>query len=413
MSSSLDIFDFIQCFSDALDLIVPDLNGHHKRVAYIARSIAAAMDLPEAEQYDILLAGMLHDAGALTLKSRIEAMDFETRETNHSETGYRLLRKWAALHNAAHAIRFHHTQYDDGREIPESALILHLADRLDVLIRRDVFILDQVPILRAEILRRKGTMFDPRHVDALMSLIDKEFFWLDIASDSLRETLKRLDGEIAADKTAPDIRAIADFSRIFAHIIDFRSRFTATHSAGVAHVAEALAEIAGLPKAKRQRLRIAGYLHDLGKLAVPVELLEKNAPLTLEEFNLVKSHAYHTHRILLGLPGLDDIRTWASTHHEFLSGEGYPFHFKSDQLSLGSRLMTVADIFTAIAEDRPYRLGMLRDQAVFVMRELASEGKIDAEVLTMLFDNFEHIDQARRQAQEAARLEYAELAFRP
>lgn len=409
MSSSFHIFDFIQCFSDALDLIVPDLNGHHKRVAYIARSIAAALDLSEVEQYDILLAGMLHDAGALTLKSRIEALDFETRETNHSETGYRLLRKWPALHNAAQAIRFHHTRYDGGIDVPESALILHLADRLDVLIRRDVFILDQVPELRAAMLRRKGTMFDPRHVDALMSLTDKEFFWLDIASDSLRETLKRLGEEIATDKTAPDIQAITDFSRIFAHIIDFRSRFTATHSAGVAQVAEALAEISGLPETQCKRVRIAGYLHDLGKLAVPVELLEKKAPLSLEEFNLIKSHAYHTHRILLGLPDFDDIRAWASTHHEFLNGAGYPFHLKDGQLSFGSRLMTVADIFTAIAEDRPYRLGMFRDQTFIVMRAMASEGKIDAEMQTMLFDNFERIDQARRQAQETAKIEYEEF----
>ena len=273
------IFDFIQCFSDALDLIVPDLSGHHKRVAYIGRAIAAALGLSEDRQYVLLTAGMLHDAGALTLKSRMDALQFETGETSHAETGYRLLRSWPALTGAAEIIRGHHARYDARGngcgEYCEEAYILHLADRVDALLRRGEFVLDQAPRVCREMKRRKGTQFDPAHVEAFLSLADKEYFWLDITADNLRDILGRVSRALCDGGAPPAIEEIEDFTRLFTHVIDFRSRFTATHSAGVSATAAMLGEIAGFDPSKARRLRIAGYLHDLGKLAVPAELLDK------------------------------------------------------------------------------------------------------------------------------------------
>ena len=97
-----------------------------------------------------------------------------------------------------------------------------------------------------------------------------------------------------------------------------------------------------------QDLKIAGYLHDLGKLAVPKEILEKPGKLTATEFNIVKTHAYYGYRTLETVRGLEKINNCGTLHHECLDGSGYPFHLNGDNLSIGSRIMAIADIFYRI-----------------------------------------------------------------
>ena len=118
-----------------------------------------------------------------------------------------------------------------------------------------------------------------------------------------------------------------------------------------------------------QLIRVAGNLHDLGKLAVPAEILEKSGQLTDAEYNLIKGHSFYTYHILEAIDELEIITAWAAFHHERLDGSGYPFQISGDQLSLPARIVAVADVFTAITEDRPYRVGMDPDQALSVLRK--------------------------------------------
>ena len=97
----------------------------------------------------------------------------------------------------------------------------------------------------------------------------------------------------------------------------------------------------------------AGYLHHIGKLAWPTEILDKPGPLTPVERFIIRQHPYYSHRILSTVPGLGTVNTWASQHHERLDGKGYTF--RSHELSFSSRIVTVADVFTAITENCPCR----------------------------------------------------------
>lgn len=179
------------------------------------------------------------------------------------------------------------------------------------------------------------------------------------------------------------------------NLIDFRSPFTAMHSAGVAASAKALAKLAGLDEESCMKMEIAGNLHDVGKLRVPNEILEKPGKLTDEEFNKVKEHPYYTRLILMDVEGFEEIADWAGFHHEKLNGRGYPFHFDGDFLSLGSRIMTVADIFSAITEERPYRKPMSREQAMKVMWENVESGGICRNIVQLLEDNYDAVNDAR------------------
>jgi len=156
-------------------------------------------------------------------------------------------------------------------------------------------------------------------------------------------------------------------------------------------------------------MKVAGHLHDLGKLAVPAEILEKPAKLTEEEFDIIKSHTFYTYSILETISDLDVINAWASFHHERLDGKGYPFRHKGEDLSLGSRIMAVADVFTAITEDRPYRKGMTSDRALQVLQQMAANSALDSGIVSLLTLHYNEIDSMRIDAQTAAMEEYQQF----
>ena len=139
---------------------------------------------------------------------------------------------------------------------------------------------------------------------------------------------------------------------------------------------------------------------------MPRAILEKPGKLTNEEFNVVKEHPYYTSLVLLEIDGFQDIWHWANQHHEKLNGKGYPFHRKADDLDTGDRIMAVADIFSAITEERPYRAGMTREQAADVLNGDVKAGGICGDIVALLLDNYEQVDAARDAASRIAGKRY-------
>ncbi|GMT48283.1 MAG: HD family phosphohydrolase [bacterium] len=407
----IHLFDLIKCLSRAMDLISPAVVDHHERVAYIAFSLGAELGLSVDEQNDLILAGALHDSGALSLEERLDALEFETRNPQkHADLGYMLMRGFEPLSTAALLVRYHHVPWNNGEgaecqgnEVLRGSHILHLADRVAVLVNNQQEVLGQGAIICGRIQEQSGKMFMPQLVDVFNDLATREYFWLDVASHSISSVLQGM----ASLKTVKlDMEGLLCLSNLFRQIIDFRSRFTANHSAGVAACAVALADFAGFSERECRMVKIAGHLHDLGKLAVPVEILEKEARLTAEEIKVIKSHTFYTYRILEHISALDIINAWGSFHHERIDGAGYPFHHEGRDLSLGSRIMAVADVFTAITEDRPYRKGMSRDKTTGVLRKMADDMALDSSIVSLLFRNYDETNTFRVTAQKASVKEY-------
>lgn len=403
----IPLFDLIMCLSDAIDLVSPAVVNHHKQAAYIAFSIGTELGLPMEQRNELMLAGALHDCGALSLKDRIDTLQFEAKEPHrHAELGYLLIKKFKPLSSAASLIRFHHVPWSEGsgsefmgKQVPMGSHVLHLAERISILINKRQEVLGQVEEVRGNIVEHSGKMFMPEIVDAFMGLATKEYFWLDATSPTISSILARSSRLVAIEL---DIAGLLNLAEVFCRIIDFRSRFTATHSTGVAASAEAIAGFIGLSGRECRLMKIAGRLHDLGKLAVPVEILEKPAKLTEDEFNIIKSHPYYTYRILETISDLDVINVWAAFHHERVDGKGYPFHHKGEDLVLGSRIMAIADVFTAITEDRPYRKGMANEEALQVLRKMAESSALDSNIVSAVILHCDEINSIRMADQIAA-----------
>ena len=410
----LTLFDLAICLSDAADLVCPALVNHHKQVAYIASCIGAEMGLDEDIQKDLVLAGAVHDIGALSLNERIETMAFETNQTSvHADVGHSLLRLFKPLERIAEIVRRHHHYWNGGNggeaedlTVSLESHIIHLADRVAVLMDNGKEILGQADGIRKKISEERGKMFRPDACDAFIAAAQKEYFWLDAVSTTVYRILRQ---KTRMKTLTLDISQLRELAVFFARIIDFRSRFTATHSAGVAATAETLAGLAGFSKREREYMRIAGLLHDLGKLAVPREILEKPGKLDKSEFDIIRAHTYHTYRILDTLEDFDTINTWGSFHHERLNGKGYPFHHDGDVLSLGSRIMCVSDVFTAITEDRPYRPGMPQKEVTGVLRSMVKSGSIDGSIVKLLEQNLEEVNGVRHVSQTESREMYKDI----
>lgn len=417
MSDTLGIapFDMILCLNDATDMVSPAVAGHQLRVAYIASRLAAELGLSQDAQNDVLTAGALHDIGALSLKEKLGTLQFDGRDLHrHADAGFHLLVKFGPFAKAASFVRFHHTYWGNragvrrGAEaVPMEAHLLHLADRVDVLLSREKEILGQIRPVCATIREHSGEMFVPEQVDALMKLAQRESFWLDIASPWLQPILAQ---RANFPSIALNLDTLMSLTNMFRQMIDFRSRYTATHSGGVAGAAEALAGFLGFSQEDCQRMRIAGYLHDLGKLSIPSEILEKPGPLSLEEMNLVRHHTYYGFRALQRVKCLDTVNAWASFHHERPDGQGYPFHLAGSELSQGSRIMAVADTFSALTEDRPYRSGIGGGRARQLLQRMADSSALDGTVVAAFTEHAEAIDVARALAFTASRKEYEDFA---
>ena len=414
MHFRIPVFDLLVSVTEALDLVSRGLVDHHKKVSYIAVSLASELGLSREARQDIAIAAALHDIGAISAELREASLDYEFDDHGeHAERGFRLLNRFEPLADVARIVRFHHAPWttelaerESGQEIPLESHVLHLADRISVLLDERATILNSTERVIARIEEDSGTLFAPHIVAAFRRLAEREAFWLDAASPALSMVLK---GRVAPELLELDLEGLLSLANVFRRIIDFRSRYTANHSSGVAACASKIAELVGFSERDCTLMRIAGYLHDLGKLAVPNEILEKPGKLTPEQFAQIRAHTYYTHKILEPVRDLEKVKRWASYHHERLDGTGYPFHINGRDLCLGSRIMAVADVFAAITEDRPYRVGMDEEQTLKVLNRMAGTA-LDPGVVTAVEQHFAVIDAARRVAQAESFDEYLQIA---
>ena len=383
-----------------LDFVRKGLRRHHRRVASIALGIAGEMGLPPGEKDTVFLASLVHDVGVSTWQGKEALHQFEVENPwEHCRAGFELMSRVRLLEFLGAVILSHHDRYAgandsglSGEAIPLPARIIHLADRVDVLLGYDRHVLVGVGEVTGRIRSLAGRHFDPAVVEAFLALAGRESFWLGL-SDAL--CLNRsLDNACTVGEVGLDEADMRQMARMFAQVIDKKSRFTRRHSQHVAAVAVTLAGALGFSREDVVLMELAALTHDLGKLSVPEEILEKPGPLTPEEYAVMRQHTFYTYVILNESGAPSPIPEWAAYHHERLDGNGYPFHLDAARLDTGARLMAVADVFAALREDRPYRPGMNRRRVEEVMRRMAAESALCGEIVGALFDAYDAVERA-------------------
>lgn len=161
---------------------------------------------------------------------------------------------------------------------------------------------------------------------------------------------------------------------------------TARHSLRVAEISRQIGEYLHLDENRLFVLRMGGLLHDIGKLAVPLEILDKPARLTPEEYRLVQEHTLTGTSILgaFDYSLIGSVQDIVRHHHERLDGSGYPDQLRGGEINLLARVVAVADVYDALTSTRTYRLRMSHAEAMDVLRTEVSAGKLDGKLVDVL-----------------------------
>jgi HD-GYP domain-containing protein (c-di-GMP phosphodiesterase class II) len=267
------------------------------------------------------------------------------------------------------------------------------------LISNIVFISDQVS-------RYTMVNLDVSPRDILIALEDMKSFFFPEVFEACREVLNMefvqwqleniLAGYDVTDllndhvRNCPDCdkKDLIQIGKIVSFIVDTKSEFTTSHTWRVAVFSEKMAEKAGK---NSEDLFIAGLYHDIGKISVSYKILEKPAKLSDEEYAIMKKHVYFSYLILL--PKKDE--DWffpAVRHHERLDGYGYPFRLKGEEMTLEDKIIQVADVFSALLEERPYRPANTVEKALSMVREEVKKKKLSQEAFELLESSLEDFD---------------------
>lgn len=390
MEIKIALGNFLMAYSEALDQICPAVVDHHKDVAYWAGLVGGRLGMTPERKARLVQAALLHDIGIFSMKARMESLSFEFEmEKAHAEAGALLLEYTPYFRKHGNIIRHHHDAYDeDSRmEIPLESRIIFLVDRVAVMVDKTGRILVQRKAIWNMLEEQSGKKFDPALVNVFKDVLNQDDLWMDLQ----HRRDERILSNLGDDAVVMNDIEIKGFGKLFMRAIDFRSRHTAAHSIAVAHVVKRLAELMPLSEEQCQMMLVAGYFHDIGKVVVPSEILDKPGIVTREEMEIIREHPYYTLKILNALMGLGRYAEIAAQHHERADGSGYPYHLKETEIHPESMVLSIADIFTAVTENRSYRGGMGEKEVFQILDYYEKARSLDPYIISLVKTHYDEL----------------------
>jgi diguanylate cyclase (GGDEF)-like protein/putative nucleotidyltransferase with HDIG domain len=279
--------------------------------------------------------------------------------------------------------------YDEGSALTAAASVVERIAALE---------LDQLGSVTVSV----GVATSPAHAgdrDELIRLADSALYWAKEYGKNRVRSYRPDVIELAELKrlaSGPDRAARFRAAASLARAVDARDVYTGSHSQRVAELAARMARRLGLPDEEVELTRLAASLHDLGKLAIPEEILRKPGPLTEPERLVLERHPQIGFRMLESL-GVDPVAEWVLHHHERWDGSGYPDGLPGDQIPLGARIIFVADAYDAMTSERVYRRRVLPQQAIAELQRCAGT-QFDPEIVDAMAEELTASEETLRVA---------------
>lgn len=381
------------------------LESHHKRTTAIAYQLGSEYGLDSRALSKLVVASSIHDIGAIyaTERDQLISMDVDNSEP-HEINGARILSGIAPFDCIRPIIRRHHVHYNDvingtlaSALVPEECYFLHLADRIDIYSLHYAGEDNARTLVMSGIKPKFGTVFHPDLESAFDRVAQNVQFWLNADETLYHELLLAAIDDDRCDMGAADLESLA---RLFGRIVDYKSHWTFAHSQTVGLLASRIGELMGMDSQRCFKLKMAGYLHDIGKIAVPAEVLEKPGPLDPVERNAMQRHALFSSIILSDRDGLSDIARWASSHHERRDRTGYPLKMSADRFEPEMDIIAYSDVFAALLESRPYRDAFTDGEAMEILRSMAPL-KLSREVFEVIASHFGELSSIARETRDS------------
>lgn len=401
--STLDIYNVIRRTLGCMD---NEVLQHGEITAYIFYNMLMAEgSYTDLELAEYTLIGLLHDVGVIKtgFKNKSGVADYETNNVwAHSVYGYLFLKYLSPVEDKADIILYHHLPYHLHSLIKSKYLkvtqYLTLADKMDVFMRMDANGMD-----KDYFTKQADIKFSAKALE-LFHLAQAKFQFLEkLKSNEYEKELQTLfEGASLSEKSKKG------FLEMLVYAIDFRSQQTVIHTMSTRTFAVELGRLMRVPTMDLQALYYGALLHDIGKVAIPVSILEAPRRLNDNEMRIMKAHVVISDKILRG--ALDDkIVDIAVRHHEKLDGTGYPNGIKGEELSQLERIIAVADILSALYGKRSYKDSFPPEKIKGILQEDADAGKICPKIVQVAIGSFDKIIQNYEKERDVTMERYMEI----
>jgi len=393
---------------NSLNCMDSRLTGHGERVAYGMLLLKTPGFAPE-EVSRMLWTVLFHDVGSFRRVEIKDLLEMEQHENfSHARYGYLFLKQFWPYREFIPMVRYHHSGCGEIEASGMDEKNQWVAKRLQVIDFADLFRVSHPGAGRRELLAaletRGARRFDAAAAAEVSALIRgfptiPEEELPGRAHDALLEQFR-------GARTSERERKM--LLEALVRSVDFRSRSTALHCATVVHISEQLARLCGLGVPETEAVRLGAMLHDLGKIAIPIEILEDPGKLSGENWEIMRSHVSITKELLKGRVDEEVLRI-AVRHHETLDGTGYPEGLDGEQLTLPQRIVAVGDIVSALSEERSYKPAFPIEKVFEIVEDLCRKGKLCPKVVELLLAHREEIYLSARQAGREIAEQYRQL----
>lgn len=366
------------------DLLV----GHAERVAYgLLRLLEQDGRFSEEEIGQIVWTVLFHDIGNFRKTDTWNVIQLDIEENcPHAIYGFLFLKAFFPFSQYAPIVRYHHANEADivnagvDEKMEWLMKCLRVVDETDlVFIKHGRGNMDAVRYFFRERSQKIFHVEEPLKFEEFSIMQD-----MDAIHGFLLERMRKM--ALSSEEKEALLRTLVCS-------MDFRSHYTALHCSMMVRASDMLADYFELEQSVKDNIHIGAILHDLGKIAIPVEILECPGKLDGRAWEIMKSHVMITEDILKGCVS-DDILQIAIRHHETMDGSGYPRGIGGNDLTLPQCIVAVSDIVSALSEERSYKQAFPLHEVMNILNQMCDAGKICPCVIKMLEDHCDEIYHA-------------------
>ncbi|NFG62574.1 MULTISPECIES: HD domain-containing phosphohydrolase [unclassified Clostridium] len=383
-----DVIIIMQRAFNAMDKRLLD---HGEKVSYILlKLLQADGSYTDDEVLKLCTVAIFHDIGAYKVSERNKLIEIDSiAPINHAIYGSLFIKYFSPVSEMHKVVLGHHFTDTEIKEknikdMPNEALLMGLADYISLLHLKHNKINKSLIINRTKAYKKEN-------IDLYLKALETTDFNKKLADNTYKDELIEF-----FDKKYISREEIINYIKMLTYAIDFRSEITVKHTIVVQAMSYEVAKLMNFDDDLCIKIKISAMIHDIGKIATPINILEKPGKLTDEEFEIMKDHAIIGYKILSNLD-IDDIRDIAMAHHEKLDGTGYPFGLKGEEISREARIVAIADIFSALMAVRSYKDEFSKDRIVEILKNMANSNKVDYNIVQLVVENYDYIVERVKQ----------------
>jgi putative nucleotidyltransferase with HDIG domain len=247
--------------------------------------------------------------------------------------------------------------------------------------------------------------FDPEYVDAFVKANTNNVLTETIKAGTHFDEITKL---VSTIQLSPEENRMLE--KMLIHLLDFKSTTTMKHSINTSSYALSLGLRLNLNSEDLTTLYNSAFLHDIGKMATPQRILEFPGKLSPEDMGIMRHHVNHSKRILSGFVD-DEILETVYRHHEKLNGQGYPCNVEGKDLTLIQRILTVADITSALHDSRSYKGEFNKEKILSIIKDMTDKGELDPQITKFVIEDFDQLLKEQQVFQGMLSIDFSKVVI--